>query len=262
MSVGQVCPSKNVYRHRERSIVNGKCTESLSFIMAGYNEEKIVTLAVETVAKALEDGFENYEIILIDDGSMDRTAELMHQCAEKNSHIRVLENGVNLNYGASVLRGLKAARNEWAVYDAFDLEMDPEDFVRMFREMDKTLDVVVYERETYDAVLWRRFASMMNKGLLHILFPLLMRGTPTLNHTQLFRTSSIAGIIPLSRSPIFFSPEMIFRAKLRKLKWANQRVPFHSIDGVRKGAFGHLYDILWAVTDMLRFRFRLWGGKI
>lgn len=239
-----------------------KCVESLSFIMAGYNEEKNVIPAVTAVAEALSEGFEDYEIILIDDGSKDCTLQLMHQCAEKDPHIRVLENGINLNYGAGVLRGLKAAKKEWAVYDAFDLEMDPRDFVRLFHEMDKTLDVVVYERETYEAVLYRRFASVLNKGLLHLLFPLLMRGTPTLNHTQLFRRSCLDKIIPLSRSPIFFSPEMIFRAKLCGLKWANQPVPFHSIDGVRKGAFGHLYDILWAVTDMLRFRFRLWFGNI
>ena len=242
--------------------VKDKCVESLSFIMAGYNEEKIVIPAVKAAAEALAEGFENYEIILVDDGSKDRTLQLMKQCAEEDPHIRVLENGVNLNYGAGVLRGLKAAKNEWAVYDAFDLEMDPRDFVRLFRDMDKTLDVVIYERETYDAVPWRQFASLLNKGLLHLLFPLLMRGTPTLNHTQLFRRSCLDEIIPLSRSPIFFSPEMIFRAKLRGLKWANQRVPFHSIDGVRSGAFGHLYDILWAVTDMFRFRFRLWFGKI
>lgn len=239
-----------------------KCGESMSFVMAGYNEEQNVTLAVQTVAHALEEAFERYEIVLVDDGSKDDTLRLMKQCAESDPHVRVIENGVNLNYGAGVLRGLKAARCDWVVYDAFDLEMEPHDFVKLFLAMDKSLDVVVYERETYEAVAWRKFASMLNKSLLHLLFPLLMRGTPTLNHTQLFRRACVDDIIPLSRSPIFFSPEMIFRAKLKGYKWANQRIPFHSIDGVRKGAFGHLYDIIWAVTDMLRFRIRLWRGRV
>ena len=100
------------------------------------------------------------------------------------------------------------------------------------------------------------------KENLDLLFPMLMRGTPTLNHTQLFRRAILDDIIPLSRSPIFFSPEMVFRAKLKGLSWANEKIPFHSIDGVRKGAFGHLYDIIWAVTDMLRFRIRLWRKKV
>lgn len=239
-----------------------KCGESLSFVMAGYNEEKNVCRAVETVAHALEAAFEDYEIILVDDGSRDATLSLMRRCAEANPRVRVIENGVNLNYGAGVLRGMKAARCDWVVYDAFDLEMEPHDFARLFADMDKSLDMVVYERETYEAVPWRRFASLLNKGLLHLFFPLLMRGTPTLNHTQLFRRSRLDDVLPLSRSPIFFSAEMVFRGKLKKLSWTNQRVPFHTIDGVRRGAFGHLYDILWAVTDLLRFRFLAWRGRL
>ena len=239
-----------------------KCGDSLSFVMAGYNEERIVVQAVRAVAKALDEAFERYEIILVDDGSRDGTLDLMRQCAREDEHIRVIENGVNLNYGAAVLRGLKAARYEWAVYDAFDLEMDPRDFTRLFLSMAERPDVVVFERETYDAVPWRRFASFLNRCLLRLLFPRLMRGTPVLNHTQMFRCAHLDEIIPLSRSPIFFSPEMVFRAKLRKLTWINQRIPFHSIDGVRKGAFGHIYDILWAIADMLRFRIRLWRGRI
>jgi len=239
-----------------------KCDESLSFVMAGYNEQSNVRQAVKTVADALDEAFDKYEIILVDDGSTDRTLSLMRSCAEEDRHIRVIENGVNLNYGSSVLRGMKAAKLDWVVYDAFDLEMEPHEFVRRFRDMDKTLDVMVFDRETYEAVAWRKFASLLNKLLLHVFFPLLMRGTPTLNHTQLFRRSRLEAIMPLSRSPIFFSAEMIFRAKLKKLSWSNQSIPFHSIDGVRRGAFGHLYDILWAVTDLLRFRFRAWCGKV
>ncbi|MCR5138423.1 MAG: glycosyltransferase family 2 protein [Oscillospiraceae bacterium] len=242
--------------------MNQKSRETLSFIMAGYNEENYVIPAVKAVEEALEASFEQYEIILVDDGSRDRTLPLMKTCAEENPHIRVLENRVNLNYGASVLRGMKAAENDWLVYDAFDLEMAPAEFVRLFQEMDRSLDVLVFERASYEATAWRKFASLLNRGLLHLLFPMLMRGTPTLNHTQLFRRECLDEIIPLSRSPIFFSPEMVFRAKLKGLKVGNQVIPFHSIDGIRKGAFGHVYDILWAVTDMFRFRLRLWGGRI
>ena len=242
--------------------MNKKYPGSISFIMAGYNEERIAYQAVRAVIEALDPAFEQFEIILVDDGSTDGTLSEMKRCAREDSRVRVLENGVNLNYGASVLRGLTAARNDWVFYDAFDLEMDPKDLVRLFPAAGSETDVVVYERETYEAVVWRRFASLLNRGLLHLFFPFLMRGTPVLNHTQLFRRRIIRDIMPLSRSPIFFAPEMIFRAKAKELKWENRKVPFHSIDGVRKGAFGHVYDILWAVTDMLRFRIRLWRRKV
>lgn len=239
-----------------------KCNKSLSFVMAAYNESGNIQKAVEIVAQVLENEVEDYEIILVDDGSKDNTLELMNLCAENDPHIRVLENVVNLNYGSAVLRGLLSATKEWVVYDACDLEMHPKDFVDSFRNLPEELDVVVYERITYEAVAWRRFASLLNRMALNVLFPKLMRGTPVLNHTQLFRSDCVKKIVPWSRSPIFFSPEMIFRAKLLGLKWYNEKIRFHSIDGIRPGAFGRLYDILWALLDMLRFRFRLWGKGI
>lgn len=239
-----------------------QCTKSLSFVMAGYNESENIDKVLEIVTAVLDENIADYEIILVDDGSRDDTLRLMQAWADKHPRIRVLENGVNLNYGAAVLRGLKAARKDWVVYDAFDLEMHPKDFVEHFRQMPEETDVVVYQRATYEAVPWRQFASLLNRLALNVLFPKLMRGTPILNHTQMFRTECVKKIIPLSRSPIFFSPEMIFRAKLQGMKWENVKLPFFCIDGVRPGAFGHVYDILWALADMLRFRFRLWGGKI
>ena len=237
-------------------------TQSVSFIMAGYNEAAVARRSIEAVWQVLRQSFEDFELILVDDGSADETLSVMRRCAEQYPGIRVLENGINLNYGASVLRGMCAARKDWIVYDAFDLEMKPEDFVRAFQATDAETDFVVFQRETYEAVPRRKFASLCNRALLRVLFPRLTRGTPVLNHTQMFRRACIRQIIPLSRSPIFFSPEMVFRAKVRKMTWINEKIPFHSIDGVRKGAFGHVYDILWAVADMLRFRFRLWRGRI
>lgn len=239
-----------------------KCRKTLSFVMAAYNEGENIREAVRIVSQVLQEEVEDYEIILVDDGSRDNTLEMMKACAAEYPHIRILENGINLNYGAAVLRGLLAATKEWVVYDACDLEMHPKDFVDSFRKLPEELDVVVYERMTYEAVAWRRFASLLNRFALNVLFPRLMRGTPVLNHTQMFRTACVRKILPWSRSPIFFSPELIFRAKLQGLRWHNEKIRFYSIDGIRPGAFGKLYDILWALQDMLRFRFRLWGRSV
>jgi len=239
-----------------------KIKKSLSFVMAGYNEEDNVIKAVSIVNEVLAENIEDYEIILVDDGSKDNTLSLMKQMAEENHRIRVLENKVNLNYGAAVLRGLMAAKKDWVVYDAFDLEMHPKDFVRFYEKLDEKYEVVVFERITYDAVKWRRFASKLNLLALNVLYPVLMRGTPVLNHTQMFKRSIIPDIIPKSRSPIFFSPEMVFRAKLKKYKWINVKIKFFSLGDIRPGAFGHIYDMLWAIQDMLRFRIMLWKKEV
>ena len=234
---------------------------SISFVMAAYNEAAIAEAAVTTVWETLARSFPEFELILVDDGSTDETLSILKRCAGRYPHIRVLENGVNLNYGAAVLRGLWAARKEWVVYDAFDLEMHPEDFVRSLSGLREGLDMVVFQRAAYEAVPRRKAASLCNRLLLRLLFPVLMRGTPVLNHTQMFRRSCLPRLLPLARSPIFFAPEMVFRGKRAGLSWENVPIRFHCIDGVRGGAFGHLHDIIWGLNDMIRFRFHLWFCK-
>ena len=63
---------------------------SLSVILAGYNEESNVVLAVEKTRKMLEDNFENWEIILVDDGSKDNTFIEMQKCANIMPEIKFL----------------------------------------------------------------------------------------------------------------------------------------------------------------------------
>ncbi len=233
-------------------------SHSVSFVMAGYNEAENVLPAVEEVWQVLSNNFKDFEIILVNDGSKDGTLERMEQCEKKFPNIRVLDNLVNLNFGASVLRGIKAAKKDYVVYDAFDLPLQPQDFIEKFEKMaEMNSDVLVLQRASYPCTLWRKIASNINVIFLRILFPILTRKTPILNFTQIYRRSVLDSIMPLARSPIFVWPELVFRAKCRGFKVDNViAVPY--VKNVRKGAFGHPHDIIWGMYDMLRFRIRLW----
>lgn len=235
--------------------------KSISFIVAGYNESNNVIPAVEEIWKILHENFQKFEIILINDGSKDETLNKMLECKNRFSEIEVIDNLVNLNFGASVLRGMKAAKNEYVVYDAFDLPLKPQTFVDKFLKIDADCDVMVFERERYPCTLWRKITSDINVILLRLLFPKLTKGTPILNFTQIYKRDIIDKIIPLARSPIFVWPELIFRAKLLNLKVCNEMTKPY-IKDIRSGAFGHPHDIIWGIYEMLRFRIRLWAKKI
>lgn len=232
---------------------------TVSIVMAGYNEESCVLENVEKVWNAFSESGLKFELILIDDASLDRTLSLMRECEQKFENIRILPNYANLNFGASVLRGLFAAENEYVIYNAFDLPVSPEDMVRMVTGISDE-DVVVLERQEYKTTKWRRITSDVNRLLLKILYPRLTKGTPVLNFVQIFRRECMNVVKPLARSPIFVWPEMVFRAKLSGLKVTNISVRCQ-VENVRKGSFGHPHDIIWGIYDMLRFRIRLWGNK-
>lgn len=232
----------------------------VSYVLAGYNEGKLIESSIKKVVKMLERDFDDYELILVNDASKDKTGEVMKRYAEENPKIRYLENVVNLNFGTATLRGIMVATKPYVVYNAVDLPLplnDTKDIIRKARKY----DVLVLERVNYNAVKWRRITSKGNSALLHLLFPILMRGTPVTNYVQVFRTDQLKRIMPLARSPIFVWPEMIFRAKLLKMRVGNVKNQ-PDIKEARSGAFGHPHDIIWGMYDMFRFRIRCWQHNI
>ncbi|MCI8616623.1 MAG: glycosyltransferase [Lachnospiraceae bacterium] len=233
-----------------------KSQKSVTLVLAGYNEESNIERSMELSYKALEKAFYNYELILIDDASKDCTLEKMYKFAEEHINVRVLPNYINLNFGTSVLRGLLMANYDYIVYNACDLPLAPDDMIRVLVE-EENADVIVLERIGYKTTKWRKITSDLNKLLLTILFPALVKGTPVLNFVQIYKRDKIRSIIPLARSPIFVWPELIFRAKLSGLYVKNVPVKCN-IENLRKGSFGHPHDIIWGIYDMLRFRIRVW----
>lgn len=238
-----------------------KSKRPVSVVMAGYNEEKLAEKSMTRVYAALEEHFEQFELVLVDDASKDHTLALMEAFAKTHEHVVVLRNNVNLNFGTAVLRGLVEATGEFVVFEAFDLGLSVKDMVRLLLEVPADVDVLVAERQGYTPTRWRKITSKVNGLLVKILFPKLTKGTPVLNYVQVFRREIVPKIIPLARSPIFVWPELVFRAKLAKMNVLNVPVQC-SMDVKRSGSFGHPHDIIWGIYDMLRFRLRLWQKNV
>lgn len=243
-----------------------KIKTSLSVVLAGYNEEENVENAIRETEQVLRSSFENWEIILVNDGSADATGAIMKKWSELNSHIKYLDNVVNMNFGASVLRGLYSAEKEFVIYNAMDLPLLPSDMPSIMMEIEEdNVDCLILERTGNKSVAWRRICSLGNQILLRILYPVLTRGTPILNYIQIYRTEILKDIMPLARSPIFVWPELIFRVKMKGYRWRNRKTPC-SVKQLRKGAFGRPHDIIWGVYEMMRFKtkiraLRKGGGK-
>ncbi len=236
-----------------------KTNKSVSVVVAGYNEEDNIKSAMKEILDSLEQNFEMYELILVDDASKDSTLRLMQEFADTHDHVRVLCNHVNLNFGTSVLRGMIAAQYDYVTYNACDLPIKPEDMVQLICNMHEDTDVLVMQRTDYVTTKWRGITSKGNQILLKILFPKLTKDTPVLNYSQIYRRSVLNEILPFARSPIFVWPELVFRAKLKGKRIENVPVKCN-VSNLRKGAFGHPHDIIWGMYEMLRFRLRVWKG--
>ena len=227
---------------------------SLSLVMPALNEEENVERALRRSLDALGRLTDDFEIIVIDDGSTDRTGEIADALAEEEPRIRVLHNERNLNYGVSLVRGIRAARCEWIGHNGMDLPLAPEDLGE-FTPYFGAADVIAARRIDRAAHSpWRKLTSWGNRLLLRLLF---RPRTADLNFVQFYRRSFVQSLEIFSTSPAFVTPELILRAERTGRRVREVRAEFRKREA-GEAHFGRLHDILWTLKDMLRLRLRTW----
>jgi glycosyltransferase involved in cell wall biosynthesis len=92
-----------------------KIAHSVSFIVPALNEEVVVEQVIRDIWTTVDERIATYEIILIDDGSTDRTGEIMQRLAEELPNVRLVSNGRNIGLGGSYQKGVKEARLEYVM---------------------------------------------------------------------------------------------------------------------------------------------------
>jgi dolichol-phosphate mannosyltransferase len=92
-----------------------KILHTVSFVVPALNEEKVVEQVVREIHSNVSRLIQTYEIILVDDGSIDRTGQIMDALASELVHVRVLHNRPNIGLGASYQRGVAEARYDYVM---------------------------------------------------------------------------------------------------------------------------------------------------
>lgn len=97
---------------------------SVSIIIPLYNEEETVPLLIETIFREYGHAPAFLELVLVDDGSHDRTAELVLEHASRDPRIRLVQHDRNRGLGAAIRTGLKSAVGDLILYTDADLPFD------------------------------------------------------------------------------------------------------------------------------------------
>jgi glycosyltransferase involved in cell wall biosynthesis len=127
----------------------------LSVFLPAHNEEGNIERVVAALCAELPRVADRYEVIVVDDGSRDRTGEIADRLAAADSHVRVVHHQVNRGYGGAVISGIRAAREPWVLLCDGDGQFDPAD-IEALAARTPDYDVVVGRRVTRADPLMRR----------------------------------------------------------------------------------------------------------
>jgi glycosyltransferase involved in cell wall biosynthesis len=139
----------------------------LSIVVPIYNEEDNVDDLIAAISAAMQDYTDNYEVVLVDDGSTDQSFSMLKRHAVSNPKIRVIRFGVNYGQTAAIAAGFHHARGRILVTMDADLQNDPTDIPMLIEKMQDDWDVVSgWRKDRFDKFLTRRLPSMMANHLI------------------------------------------------------------------------------------------------
>ena len=143
--------------------------KSITVMVPAYNEEKYLETTVGMIHETAESVFKDYEIVIFDDYSSDRTGEIADELAKKNRRVRVIHNERNRGLGYNFRQGVKVSQKDYYCCIMADFDTSPDSIRGIFNCAGST-DLVLSYIGNDDRPLYRRVISKGFTGMLNLLF--------------------------------------------------------------------------------------------
>jgi len=115
---------------------------SISAVFPAFNDGGTIPSMVLTALMALRQVTDDYEIIVVNDGSQDYTRDVLEELKSRYPELRVIHHDRNRGYGAALRTGFAAATKEWVFYTDGDAQYNPLEMVRLVEALKEGVDVV------------------------------------------------------------------------------------------------------------------------
>lgn len=184
----------------------------ISVIIASYNEEKEIEKSILHTRQTFHELGIDYELIVVDDCSEDRTPEIIEGVVNRYPEIKFFRHEVNRGSGSAFKTGIDHAIKEYVIFVPVDNPLDPEDINSYLTRM-RVCDIIVGVR--VERVGYSRFARFASFVYNRIMVPLLFNiGINDVNWIQVYRRSLFTeGIISFSGNRFFWLVEILVQAK-------------------------------------------------
>ena len=136
-------------------------TPLITIVIPVYNEQGNLPRLFERLYPVMERMGKSFEIIFTDDGSRDRSLEILRGFAADHPQVRVIEFNGNFGQHMAILAAFEVSRGEYVVTLDADLQNPPEEIPKLVAEMEKGHDAVGSVRQKRQDTIFRRSASLM-----------------------------------------------------------------------------------------------------
>ncbi|OGP71465.1 MAG: hypothetical protein A2Z73_01545 [Deltaproteobacteria bacterium RBG_13_60_28] len=254
--------------------INDKFDRTVSMLTWGYNEEELVEGFLDRAFALLESTINDYEVIFVNDGSTDRTGEILAAYARKEPRLRVITNKINLDVGLSCRRALALASKEFLFWQTVDWSYDLT-HLRIFLELLNHFDVVQGIRPTPERILShipvirsiyrvksrsdnlkKAIISLTNYYLLRLLYGVKFHDFQNIT----FYPTALVQSLDLMGKSSFVNPELLIKSHALKVRFLEVPIPFIPRQK-GKGKGTRISAIVRAVRDIFGNWCR-WGLKL
>jgi len=147
---------------------------SISVFYPCYNEEANVERTTLAALEAVQKISDDFEVIIVNDGSKDRTAEIADRLAAEHKHVRAVHNNPNLGYGGALQRGFREATKEWVFYTDGDGQFDFGEIPSLLPLLERYDIASAYRLDRKDSMI-RKLNAFAWTTLVNVAFGLWLR---------------------------------------------------------------------------------------
>jgi len=230
--------------------------KSVSIIIPSYNEEKVLEKTLKKIYKIVNEVFSDYELLIVDDGSTDRTGEIIDKFAKRNSGLRPFHNKKNMNLGYNYKLGIKNATKNYVMMLPGPDNMTLDSIKNFMSNVGKDTIITGYIANQDIRSPFRRFMSGFFTNTLNLLFGLRLKHYMTL---QSYETKLVQKV-KLTTNSFALPAEILIR--LLKRGYSYKEVPIYNkeLDHNKTMCF-RFRNLVGIITLVLRLFFEINFGK-
>jgi glycosyltransferase involved in cell wall biosynthesis len=188
---------------------------SLTVFFPCFNEEKNIRPLVTAYLEVLPQIAGKFEIIIINDGSTDRTSEITRKLSRKYPQVKLINHLHNQGYGASIRTGINHAQFDWVFFTDGDGQYEPRQLLEFIPHTPEFKAIIGYRTNRAEGSL-RAFNARLFKLFIDLLFRVHVKDIDCA--FKLFQTDTVSSF-PLISTGAMISAEILYRLKKKRIRF-------------------------------------------